>query len=424
MKNKQLIWLVLGIVGIVVGLIFLFYRQPSKKTDWRPSYREISKNPYGTFVISELLKKYFPGKDFEVLGDSLRGALPRDYLKGNNYMFVGEALFLDSMDLQSLLHFVNNGNTAFIASRTIPQELMAYLYDEKNCDDYYWDDYSHFESKTVGLNFEHPQLEAPKDFNFRYISATGPAAYEWNYIGDYYFCDSDKSMIELGYMNDSLVNFARVAYGKGTFYLHTIPYAFSNIAMLDSTSLQYANRVFSYLAPGKIYWDEYSKTTESVGRRRNNPSRARSRESPLQYVLSQPPLAWAWYLMLTIALLYLVFRTKRKQRIIPVLEANINTSLAFVSTIGRLYFLQNNHKQLALQKMKLWLNFVRERYHLKGQETDEAFQQKLIAKSEVSENLVNRILQKYHEIANAHGIHDNALIDFHQLLDEFYRTCK
>lgn len=423
MKNNQRFWLVLGMLLMVVLLILLFFRKPTKRTDWRPTYQERSEDPYGTFVISELLKKYFPGKAFQVLQDSLQGVLPEDSVRGSHYIFIGEALYLDSLDIQSLLHFVKNGNTAFIASRTIPSNLMYELGDEK-CDDYYWDDYSYFSDTTVGLNFEYPSLKATKDFKFQFISRNGPRTYEWNYLRDYYLCEEENDLVELGYLNDSLVNFVRINYGIGAFYLHTVPYAFSNIAMLDSTSLQYANRTFSHLMPGKIYWDEYSKTSENVGRERNNSSRALPQESPLQYVLSQPPLAWAWYLLLVMAWLFLVFRTKRRQRIIPVLEANTNTSLEFVSTIGRLYFLQNNHQQLALQKMKLWLHFVRERYHLKGQETDETFQQKLIAKSEVPENLVDRIFQKYHKIENASGIHDNALIDFHQLLEEFYRTCK
>lgn len=223
-------------------------------------------------------------------------------------------------------------------------------------------------------------------------------------------------------MNDSLINFAKIPYGEGTFYLHTTPLTFSNIAMLDSNSLQYANRVFSHLTIGKIYWDEYSKIRGVPPGKESN--RALSKDSPLQYVLSQPPLAWAWYLLLAMAFLYLLFRTKRKQRIIPVLEPNTNTSLQFVSTIGRLYFLQNNHKQLALQKMKLWLNFVRERYHLRGVEVDEAFQQKLIAKSEVSEIVVGKIFRWHHDIVESDDIVSQMLIEFHQLIEEFYRTCK
>jgi len=225
-------------------------------------------------------------------------------------------------------------------------------------------------------------------------------------------------------MNDTLINFMRAPYGEGTFYLHTTPIVFSNYHLLDSTNLAYANGAFSYLPPGKIYWDEYSKTLEAVGRQRNNSQRQLSAESPLQYILSQPALTWAWYLLLAMGLLFLLFRTKRRQRVIPVLQPNTNTSLEFVSTIGRLYFLQNSHRKLALQKMKLFQNFVRERYQIRGHELDAEFIEKLIAKSEVSPKLIDKILLIHRNITNSKLVTENTLIDFHNLMDEFYRTCK
>lgn len=74
--------------------------------------------------------------------------------------------------------------------------------------------------------------------------------------------------------------------------------------------------------------------------------------------------------------------------------------------------------------MKLWLNFVRERYHLRGVEVDDKFQQKLIIKSEVSEILVGKIFRWHHDIVESDDIVAQMLMEFHQLIEEFYRTCK
>ncbi len=420
MKKNQTILLVIALVAIGL-LTLLFFRNPSKRNDWRPTYKEKSKEPYGTFVIVELLKNYFPGEGFEILQDSLDKRLANDSITNSNYVFVGEALFLDSVELQTLLNFVANGNTAFLSSRMIPEKLLDFAYDEM-CEDEYWSDYGSFGDTAVRLNLTHPSLKAATDFRFKRKSEQGTRNYDWSHIDTSFFCEAEFGFTELGLMNDSLINFAKIPYGDGTFYLHATPLTFSNITMLDSNSLQYANRAFSHLTTGKIYWDEYSKMRGSPPPSQRN--RALSKDSPLQYVLSQPPLAWAWYLLLAMAFLYLLFRTKRKQRIIPVLEPNTNTSLQFVSTIGRLYFLQNNHKQLALQKMKLWLNFVRERYHLRGVEVDDKFQQKLIIKSEVSEILVGKIFRWHHDIVESDDIVAQMLMEFHQLIEEFYRTCK
>lgn len=424
MKNRQLM-LLFGLLVVLVLLTILFLRKPSTRFDWSPSYEAQSKQPYGTHVMEALLRGYFPGKGFEVLNDSVKGNLPSKSAENANYVFIGEALFLDSLDADALLKFVENGNTAFISSRTIPYDLMFYVYYDE-CNDIYWEDYSTIDDSTVQLNVSNKKLKAPQDFEYSFYYRNKIRPYEWSYIEGYYFCDGEFNLMELGRMNDTLINFAKVKYGEGTFYLHTVPLAFTNFHMLDSTHLQYANRVFSYLPPGKIYWDEYSKTFESVGRRRNNSdyNRQISRESPVQYLLSQPPLAWAWYLLLAMGVLFLLFRTKRRQRTIPVLESNANTSLEFVSTIGRLYFLQNSHRKLALQKMKLFQNFVRERYHLRGHELDAEFIAKLIAKSGVPLALVDRILLMHRNISNSRLVTENTLIEFHQLLDEFYKTCK
>ena len=236
-------------------------------------------------------------------------------------------------------------------------------------------------------------------------------------------------MASIGTLNDSLPIFARVAYGDGYFYLHTIPLVFTNIQLLDEEGLEYANRTFSHLQAGPIYWDDYSRVSEWMGRRRNerqyySASRQLSTESPLQYILGQPPLAWGWYLLLSLGLLYLLFRAKRKQRIIPVLEPNTNTSLEFLSTIGRLYFMQNNHKQLALQQMKLWQSYLRERYLLQTRDMDSAFVEKLAHKSEISKEVINKILLLYRNISSSTFVSENTLIDFHRLLDNFYKNSK
>lgn len=422
MKNRQLIF-VFGILLILVLLTILLFRQSRSRFDWSPTYDAESKEPYGTYVIEELLRTYFPEQGFEVVRDSLHGQLSTSGDTLANYVFIGEALFLDSLDVEELLTFVENGNTAFISSRTIPYNLMEYLYYNE-CDGYYWDDYAGLRDTFVRLNFAAADLKTEAGYPLHFAYRNQPRPYNWSYIESVYFCESDYQFEELGRMNDTLINFMRAPYGEGTFYLHTTPIVFSNYHLLDSTNLAYANGAFSYLPPGKIYWDEYSKTLESVGRQRNNSQRQLSAESPLQYILSQPALTWAWYLLLAMGLLFLLFRTKRRQRVIPVLQPNTNTSLEFVFTIGRLYFLQNSHRKLALQKMKLFQNFVRERYQLRGHELDAEFIEKLIAKSEVSPKLIDKILLVHRNITNSKLVTENTLIDFHNLMDEFYRTCK
>lgn len=428
MKKNRTIWLI--VTGLLLLLVLAYFLNTDLH-DWSVNYRGDSKDPYGTFLISELLADYYPEEEYEVLKDSLILSLP---LSGGdsaraNYVFVGGGMYLRPSDTQRLLDFVANGNQAVIATNVLPFDLMFELYFEE-CDSIWWDGFSGSYDTIVRANFQHPNLHSDQGFAFQFYDKGNPIAYEWKYFEDYYFCGLEEGLVPIGSFNDGLINFAQRPYGQGNFYLHSTPLAFTNYHLLDPSKLEYVDKVFSHLQPGPIYWDEYSRVSERMGQAINdrNPyssgNRRLSAESPLQFILSKPALTWAWYLLLVGILLYMLFLSRRRQRIIPVLQKNSNTTLEFLNTIGHLYFLQNNHQQLVMQKMQYFRNFVRERYNVQGLELDEDFKQKLQQRSEVKAPIIDKILLMYKNIKNASLVTENTLIDFHKAMEQFYRHCK
>jgi len=406
-------------------------RDDGSRFDWSENYEEDSKDPYGTFVIHEMLNNYFPNKKLTDIEYDLAAELPLDSLgtaETANYVFVGESMFLDSADVSQLMKFVQEGNNAFISSKTIPYDMMFEIYYDE-CNGNPWDEYYSFVDSSVVFNFIHQQFEKEKGFKYNFIHQNKKAEYGWHYIDSVYFCEEDFSFIELGTLNERRINFAKKEYGDGAFYLHTTPIAFANIQMLDKVGVDYSNKVFSHLAEGDIYWDAYSRETEGVGRAYNSRgrgggSRSIASEESLKYILAQPSLASAWYLTLGMGLLYLFFRAKRRQRIIPVLEENKNTSFEYISTIGSLYFLKNDHKKLCGQKMKLFLSFIRDKYNISTSTLDDEFRQKLTAKSEISLTLIDKILGMHQNISTSSFVSEQTLIDFHLMVDDFYKNCK
>ena len=426
MGNKRIL-LVVALLAIII-LLALLFRSSTKRFNWGETYAQNSKEPYGTYVIGELLKSYFPGKDFIAFNDSIPNNFPPHPQKDANYVFIGEAIYMDSVDVSGLLKFVENGNKAFISSKTIPYDLMFHLYYEE-CNEYFWDDYNFFQDTIAYFSLNHPELVSDSLFEYQYFYQNKAESYYWNYIDTFFLCEDEYSIVALGHLADDKVNFARVKYGKGYFYLHTNPIVFSNFHLLEKQPLNYANKIFSHLTEGTIYWDNYSRVSEAVGRRRNsgdyaNQERGISSRSPLQYILGQPSLTWAWYLLLALGLLYMIFGAKRRQRIVPVLEKNNNTSLEFISTIGQLYFIQNNHRKLALQKIKLFQAFIRQRYNIQTANIDEEFYKKLNLKSEVEESLIRKIFLLSGNINNSSIVSENTLIELHKLMDQFYKNCK
>ena len=123
-------------------------------------------------------------------------------------------------------------------------------------------------------------------------------------------------------------------------------------------------------------------------------------------------------------LLFILFRAKRVQKTIPVIEPNLNTSLEFVQTVSRLYFLQNDHLALAKQKMKLFSLFIRNKYKITLKNNSEEELNRLAVKSEINFKEVKHIFTSYKLISSRTHITADELIEFHKSIDHFYHTCK
>ena len=209
----------------------------------------------------------------------------------------------------------------------------------------------------------------------------------WEYTDSAAIRSYFEDAVILGTYDSTYINFIRIPYGEGHFYIHNNPRVFTNFYLIDAHKLDYAEKALGHLREGTIYFDDFS----TVNYRNNNSGYGFS-DSPLQFILSQQSLRWAWYLLLILALLYLLFRAKRKQRVIPVLEPNTNTSLEFTKTIGNLYYQQKDHSKLAQQKMKLFLAHVRMHYRIPTHEINEQLIRQIRLKSELPEKSDKRYL--------------------------------
>ncbi|MBX9853513.1 MAG: hypothetical protein K2X86_17350, partial [Cytophagaceae bacterium] len=125
------------------------------------------------------------------------------------------------------------------------------------------------------------------------------------------------------------------------------------------------------------------------------------------------------------AILYIIFFAKRRQRPIAIMESKVNTSLEFIKTVGTLYFTQKNHFRLVNLKMKLFLNFIRDRYHLATNTMNEELSKKIALKSGLPEENIKTIFNKFRMLEHKRlNVTADDLINFHNDLDNFYKNCK
>lgn len=425
-QKQQQSWIVLGVAALLLLGFFAYqYINSTKKHDWRYSLEEESKEPYGTFVVKEILAQSFAKDSLVSLEEKIGESLPESPEGNSNFVFIGEALLLDSSDVERLTDFVDNGNVAFISSQSIPDILMDGIYGEP-CDSFFWVDYGVYYDTAVITNFVHPDLRAEKDFTFPYVDQQLVENTYWEKVDEIVFCAEENFPIVISQSPDSIVDMIKIPYGEGAFYLQTSTIAFTNFYLTKVKGQQYAERAFSHLREGTIYWDDFSNVPVAVGRRNNwdsyNP--LQSKDGPLDYILSQPSLAWAWYLLVALGLLYLLFRAKRRQRTIPVLAPNRNTSLEFISTIGRLHFTGNNHRRIALQKIELIESFIRSKYRLSAEKADEDFNRDLSIAAEIDESIIKKMMLISTNIKSSKFTSDKTLIELHKLTDYFYKNCR
>ena len=191
-KNR----VVLGLIVLAVILLAVWAMQGGgQRFSWRETFKIDSKEPYGIFALYDLFKDYPSVKELNTLQDSLAGQLPIDSTSGGraNYVFIGEGLYMRPQDRDELLAFVEAGNTAFLAAKVLPYDLMFYLYYDE-CDYIPWDGFSTHTDTVVQLNFIHPTLHRERDFSFKYINKFAATQRQWQYFPDLYFCEMEGGM--------------------------------------------------------------------------------------------------------------------------------------------------------------------------------------------------------------------------------------
>lgn len=418
MKKKKSTYIILfAILGTLVLGYFLFASQDGDRYRWYESFNPDNEQPYSTQFIKQLLESYKPEGKFIVNDKKPVHKLLKesDYKYNTVYIFIGQDIYLSEEDNVALAEFISRGNNVFIASQSPPNSLIEKIY-VNGCDETftYWVD----PTDTITLNFYHPALRTKHGYAYRYKIATEYIPYHWGALNEGAICDSTSIIIPLGYQLPERINFFAIPYGKGKLYLHSNPIVFTNYFLTNMQKREYASAVFSHLPGKNMVLDEFSKLWFSGGGDRDN--------GPLYYILQQPSLKYAWWLLLFTVLLYVVFAARRKQRVIPVLEQKTNTSLEFVNMVSALYFQNANHLDMARKKMKYFLYYIRTRYGIQAHTFTEEQMTKLSDKSKVNPDEVRNIFQLYNRIDKYSytNIESSQLTEFYYAIENFYKNCK
>ncbi len=346
-----------GIIFIIT-LVLLALLQLNKRqvTDWRRHFDVNMKSPFGLFVFNKEADAVFSNRlvrisrsPYQFYADSTRDA--------HNILIIEKEI--DQESTKKILDEVSKGSDAMIISTVFPRALAEPL---------------QFGTTIPGDDWELITLTDRKYVNDSLVLDKRPSN---TLFSDY---GHKHEVLGAALSRDFLPksNFIKIKWGAGNFYLHSEPLILTNYYLLKPGSEFYVQNVFSYLPDRRTIW--FTDATSE------------SSSSPLRFILSQPPLRYAWWLFLASLLMFVIFNVKRRQRIIPVIEPLPNKSVEFVRSIGNLYLQEGDFHDMMAKKAQYFLHKVRTELLMDTRVLDEHFAAKLSLKTGSDINDVEKAL--------------------------------
>lgn len=387
------------LVLLFVGAIAIEFSKP-KPINWTRTFNETHTIPYGTFVLYNELPNIFPKSkiqdiavspyeyfdDYYSWGDST-------YLTAGNYMLIDDYAEVDDVSAQELLDFISHGNTIFMSSNYLPQKFLDTLGIELEND---FDFTGEAQFSLANPSFKNDSITIDRGLSNIYFSKL----------------DSTKTTV-LGYQKfneTERINFIKVNHEFGNVYLHLQPMAFTNFSLLKKDNKKYAAAILSYLPDGNIFYDSRNKKRTELG------------NSPLRFILSQPALKWAWILGLVSLIIFIFFNAKRKQRIVKIIKPLENSTIAFIKTIGNLYYETKDHNNLIDKKITYFLESIRRKYYLDTQLLDEKFVKNLALKSGKDQRKTQKTINLIVHLKAKQVCNEDDLKNLNKTIEDFYNN--
>jgi hypothetical protein len=387
----------------LILLTAAFFSCGGPRISLEETFSKADKIPFGTWVLHQQLSQLFPKSPVHIQKQRFTTAYDVMEDTSSLYVCVSKNFYSGRKDCDAILNFLNDGNSMFISTENMDEHLMDTLgFALRGSGLFAQVDFQSFTNTSVRLQ--------PERFN-----SNAPYTYYYEPFTNYFTnLDSNNTRV-LGYNSFGRPNFIVLFYGKGRFFLHSEPRALGNYFLLQRDNYKYLQQLFAYLpaTPERVIWDDYYN-------KRNYPV-SDSNSSGLAVLLQYPAMASAFWLLLVLVVLYVLFEAKRRQRIVPVLPASTNTTVAFTETIGRLYLQKKNNRNIADKIIQYFFEHIRNRYYLNTSHPDENFAELLSRKSGVSKEETDKTLHIIEAVQQETYVTDHQLLILNHQTEKFYK---
>jgi hypothetical protein len=396
-RNKT----ILVIISAVLLLIMLFATLTEYKEvpvhQWRESYSYNDEQPQGLYIFKELAIRYF--KD---IPNTVNG-FPEDTINSKSLYIQFVPDHMEYSTTSTLIEIARAGNDVLIISDfyndDIAESLDLYLTD------------SSVKDSSMYFNFTDSALASDTNylysFHNRNFEALSLATFHLMEDNNYDYVD--KEYIKVSTPNGLIVMIA-IPVGEGRVFYHVKKDLFYNYSYRQNQLFEYTQKIFSNFKPQHLYLLNPITTYSSA---------KSTSENPLDFIMSQPALKAAYYLLILGILLYVFFGGKRKQKIIPVSEVNKNTSLEYIETVSQLFYQQGQHEKLVSHMRNIFHHKMQKRFFLAPDNPN--YLEVLAKKSKISKTELQYVIDRFKNLDDDSNFRGDQLVSLNRRLENIYK---
>ncbi|MGV3631965.1 MAG: DUF4350 domain-containing protein [Bacteroidota bacterium] len=347
MPRRSILLFGLGIALFTILAVYLFsdgkgslkggYAPAAVFDNWEESYKIEEDKAQGISLFNELLE--YRTKHTSVL---IEDKLDSADLAGNKttYIFIGKDFQLKTEEFDSILSRVKAGSNLFLAYKALSDNMYDYFFESSG---YLWD-YSEYIDIYVNK----------KNLRLNSVFQEDTIAIQWNLFpwhkirfDENYDVESVRSLSEV----KEYSNFLDFKIGEGHVYLHSNPEVFQNYQLLSKNGYAYSKFVSEKIpADHQVKWLEIGRFTyeDTYSDLYGDEGSGKRDTSYLQFIFNNRALTLALLISLLGIALFLIFRTKRSQPVIPYIPKKGNQSLTFAETIKEIYYKQQTPYSILL----------------------------------------------------------------------------
>lgn len=341
-----------GILHIILIIActptFISCNKSNSKLPDLKKYNYTDTRPFGAYTAYHLFENIYPDKFININKKPFSKFYNSTHIDSSSlYINISNKFYVTEADAQSLIDFVYEGHTAFIAASVIDTILLSKIFSRQENTEWL--------AMLNGQKFKKTAVKLlPDEFSER----DSFSYYYFPFLNYFSELHGDRGRIT-GYNQDGKPNFMVFFWGKGRLYLHCEPRALSNYFLLTGDNHLYLKQIMQMMDedPGNVFWDDYYN-------RVNYRETQDGSFSTFSAIMKHPALAMAFWIALSLLLLYILFGIKRKQRIIPVINPVQNTSIAFTEAVAGLYLTEKNNKNIADKMIGYFNDYIRTHYFL------------------------------------------------------------